>query len=412
MRIGLVSYEYPPQHGLGGVGTYTFRLAGALGRAGCEVVVVTGPSDQPEIVQENVRVHRVSALYEPPLRWRAARFVYWNIVSRLMDRANPLVWHWLRWDLASAPALCAIDDLTPLDVIEAPEHAANGLLAARKHRWPLIVRTHGPWDLFFAINRTGGSALNRLLANLERQSAALATLVTSPSRTMAELMQMRWGLPRRPDVIPNFMDVPAAPASLPPADGPQRILCAGRIERFKGQDALVKAFVRIAARHPRAQLVLLGPDQWSSKTTFAKLVDGWAADQTIRRRIILAGRVSLQQVQDELAAATIAVISSTGFESFSYSTLEAMAAARPIIACRVGAIPELLDHGRCGLLVSPGNVRQLAEAMDLLLGDRSLLQRLAYLAHARALGRYDTRVALPLFLSAYEKARRKFRLGR
>ena len=41
MRVGLVSYEYPPQQGLGGVGTYMFRLAGALGRAGHEVHVIT-----------------------------------------------------------------------------------------------------------------------------------------------------------------------------------------------------------------------------------------------------------------------------------------------------------------------------------------------------------------------------------
>ena len=44
MRIGLVSYEYPPQQGLGGVGSYMFRLAGALGAAGHEVHVIAGPS--------------------------------------------------------------------------------------------------------------------------------------------------------------------------------------------------------------------------------------------------------------------------------------------------------------------------------------------------------------------------------
>ena len=49
MRIGLISYEYPPQQGLGGVGTYFFRLAGALGHAGHDVHVVTGPSDRPPV---------------------------------------------------------------------------------------------------------------------------------------------------------------------------------------------------------------------------------------------------------------------------------------------------------------------------------------------------------------------------
>ena len=55
MRLGLVSYEYPPQSGFGGVGTYVYRLAGALAKAGHEVVVLAGPTDVPEEwPQENV----------------------------------------------------------------------------------------------------------------------------------------------------------------------------------------------------------------------------------------------------------------------------------------------------------------------------------------------------------------------
>src|SRR2546430_7155796 len=46
-----------------------------------------------------------------------------SVLARLMDSANPLVWHWLRWDLASLPALHEIHSSTPLDVIEAPERS-------------------------------------------------------------------------------------------------------------------------------------------------------------------------------------------------------------------------------------------------------------------------------------------------
>src|SRR5206468_11907421 len=90
MRIGLVSYEYPPQRGLGGVGTYTFRLAGALGRAGHEVIVLAGPSEGAEFDQPNVTVHRLPARYDPPVNLRTIKFLYWRFFARLMNSANPL----------------------------------------------------------------------------------------------------------------------------------------------------------------------------------------------------------------------------------------------------------------------------------------------------------------------------------
>lgn len=408
MRIGLISYEYPPQQGLGGVGTYTFRLAGALGRAGYNVSVLAGPSEQADIEQPNVSVHRIDAKYEPPFKSSFMRFLYWRVFSTLMNRAHPLVWHWLRWDMASGAALLDIHRRTPLDVIEAPEHAANGLLAGRMRRWPMVVRVHGPWDLFFGINRTSGSGMNRVLAYLERWSTELAQIVTAPSRTMSAFIGNRWQMEQAPEVVPNFMDVPPDPAPLPPEDGPMRIVCAGRLERFKGQDTLVKAFARIAVRHPRAELHLIGPDQWSTTTSFERLLETWVPDTAIRGRITLHGRIPLDDVQEELKRAAVAVICSSGFESFSFSTLEAMAAARPVIGSRVGAIPELLDHGRCGLIASPGNVQQFTEALDRLLSDRSLCQRLGLAAHTRARRHYDTRAALPAFIASYQKARQLF----
>ena len=197
-------------------------------------------------------------------------------------------------------------------------------------------------------------------------------------------------------------------APLPGPDEPQRIVVAGRVERFKGQDVLVKAFARIAARHPRAELHVIGPDQWSVKESFASIVDQIVTDPDARRRVILTGPVSLTQVQQELRGATCAVVCSSGFESFSFSTLEAMAAARPIIGSRVGAIPELLDHGRCGLLAAPGNVSQFADALDQLLSNPELCRQLAARAHHRARRRYDTQIAIPQMVRAFNHARQIF----
>ena len=408
MRIGLVSYEYPPQRGLGGVGTYTFRLAGALGRAGHEVVVLAGPSEEQDLQQPNVTIHRIAARYEPTLNSRGLRWLYWRVFAKMMDKAHPLVWHWMRWNMASGDALSEIHRKTPLDVIEAPEHAANGLFVGRLRKWPLVVRIHGPWDLFFGINKTDGTAMNRMLAFLERRSTEQAHVVTTPSHTMSAFIGAKWKLPTPPVVVPNFMDVPIAAAPLPHPDEPQRIVIAGRLERFKGQDTLVKAFARVAAKHPTAELHIIGPDQWSTTESFQQVVNQIIPEPEVRRRVVLTGPQPLARVQDELRRAAIAVVCSSGFESFSFSTLEAMAAARPIIGSRVGAIPELLDDGRCGLIAAPGNVAQFADGLDRLLANHDLRQQLATAAHARARRRYDTEVAIPAMLRQFKRAREIF----
>jgi len=401
MRIALVSYEYPPQNGLGGVGSYTFRLAGALGRCGHDVIVLAGPNDEDDLVQPNVTVHRIPARYDPPLGLKSLRWLYWRVFARAMNWANPMVWHWLRWDLATGEALRQIHERTPIDVVEAPEHAANGLVVGRARRWPMVVRVHGPWDLFFGLNRTGGTPLNRLLAYLERESTRYAHTLTTPSRTMARFIQDRWNLPHAPKVLPNFMDVPIERYPLAPAGGAQKIVCAGRIERFKGQDVLVRAFAAVAEAHPRARLVLIGPDQWSDHEPFARYVDSVAPDPGVRARIVLTGPVPLQRVQHELRTASIAAVCSTGFESFSFSTLEAMSAARPIIACQSGAIPELLADGDCGLLVPRADDLQLADGLDRLLCDRDLCAHLGTSAHRRARAHYDTAAVIPRYVEAY-----------
>jgi glycosyltransferase involved in cell wall biosynthesis len=408
MRIGLVSYEYPPQSGLGGVGTYTFRLAGALGRAGHEVVVLAGPNEGADIEQHNVTIHRIAARYEPTLDIKVFRFLYWRIFATLMDKAHPLVWHWMRWNMAAPDALAEIHRNTPLDVVEAPEHAANGFFVGRTRRWPMVVRIHGPWDLFFGINKTEGLAMNRMLAYLERKSTQCAQVVTTPSRTMSAFIHAKWKMPHAPAVVPNFMDIPSDAAPLPDPRGPQRIVCAGRLERFKGQDVLVKAFARIAPKYPRAQLVIVGPDQWSPRESFAQVVEQLVPDPQVRSRIILTGRQPLSAVQEELRRAAVAVVCSSGFESFSFSTLEAMAAARPIVGSMVGAIPELLDAGKCGLLAAPANVAQFAECLDRLLSDRDLSRQLALCAYERARQRYDTAVAIPMMVTQFQRARAMF----
>jgi glycosyltransferase involved in cell wall biosynthesis len=407
MRIGLISYEYPPQQGLGGVGTYMFRLAGALGRAGHEVHVIAGPSDRSPVQQANVRLHRIPAHFDVKTHNVAVRWLYWQGLARVMGWMHPLIWHWIKWNLASYDAIRQIDSEHRLDLVECPEHAANGWMAGQIHRWPIVVRMHCPWDLFVRINRFPFNPMNRLLAYLERRTArSYADCVTVPSQAMKNVVDRTWELRRTPVVFPNFMDFPEFQHPLPPAnhEAEPHIVCVGRVEPLKGQDTLARAFAMIAHKYTRARLVIVGPDRWPGKASFAELLPTLVPDPAIRSRIDLRGAVPLEQVGQILRAARVSVVSSRGFESFSYAALEALAAGRPVIATDTGALPEIVEDERTGLIVHAGDAREMARAMDRLLCDRTHSQHLADAGFEVARQRSNTAAVLPQILRCYDQA--------
>lgn len=86
-------------------------------------------------------------------------------------------------------------------------------------------------------------------------------------------------------------------------------------------------------------------------------------------------------------------------EGFSWALLEAMAAKIPIIATRVGAAPEMIEHGTSGLLCAPGNPKELAQAITQLLEDSDLRQSMTIDAHQRVLNTFTLRE----MMSHYEK---------
>ena len=384
-----------------------FRLAGALGRAGHEVHVIAGPSDRSPVPQPNVTLHRVPAFFDIKNRNVAVRWLYWQGLARLMGWMHPLIWHWIKWDLAAYDAIRQIDAAHPLDLVECPEHAANAWMAGHIHRWPIVIRMHCPWELFVRINRFPFNPMNRVLAYLERRTArCYADCVTVPSKAMAKVVQSTWELRRPPIIFPNFMDFPDRPEPLPPANREDEplIVCVGRIEPLKGQDTLARAFAMIAPRFPRARLVIIGPDRWPGKLSFAQLLPRFVPDSEIRSRIDLPGAVPLEMVSQMLRAARVSVISSRGFESFSYAALEALAAARPVLATDTGALPEMIEDGKTGLVVRAADAPAMAAAMERLLSDRTYSQQLAAAGFETARGRCHTPHVLPRIMDAYDQA--------
>ena len=104
-----------------------------------------------------------------------------------------------------------------------------------------------------------------------------------------------------------------------------------------------------------------------------------------------------------LRQARVAVISSCGFESFSYAALESLAAGRPVIATATGALPEIIEHEKTGLIVPSADPRSMALAMERLLDDRTYSEQLGATGFESARQRCDTPRVLPQILQTYEE---------
>lgn len=142
-------------------------------------------------------------------------------------------------------------------------------------------------------------------------------------------------------------------------------LCFGRIQRYKGIDLLLEAFVKVIRHHPEATLTIAGSGEfWFDVDAYAIP----AKNLRILNRFIPG---------DELAAlleGAGTVVCPYRDATQSGVVMSAYAFHRPVIVSNVGALPEVVEHGKSGLIVEAGNVDELADAMVRCLGENGELK--------------------------------------
>lgn len=167
-------------------------------------------------------------------------------------------------------------------------------------------------------------------------------------------------------VVPNGIRLPQAT----PVRNDGRLLYVGRLERVKGVEILVMAFVRTLARHPDAQLVVVGDGP--IRAELVRL----AEDPGAAGRVHLTGWLSGQELEEQYAAASVVVIPSIFPDNFPTVAIEALGSGRAVVGSRVGGIPELVHDGDNGLLTAADDIEELESALDRMLGDPALVRRM------------------------------------
>ncbi len=162
-----------------------------------------------------------------------------------------------------------------------------------------------------------------------------------------------------------------------------------RLTPWKGQRVLLDAFARVAPQFPKSRLILIGSALFESGE-YARTLKQRAGDHGLDGRVVFAGfRADLAQALDAL---DIVAHTALEKESSPLAVVSALAAAKPIVCTRVDGTAELFDENVDGLLVSPGNVDELAQKLCQLLSDPVLRRRLGQAARRKAEHAFDVKL--------------------
>ncbi|MBU7004347.1 MAG: glycosyltransferase family 4 protein, partial [Theionarchaea archaeon] len=177
-----------------------------------------------------------------------------------------------------------------------------------------------------------------------------------------------------------------------------RILYVGRLSIEKGTMVLLKAFSSLLEVRPESRLTIVGTGPLEGR-----LRRGVSDSAQLKNSVTIAGYVPPPEVSRFFERSSIVVVPSVWPEPFGRTPAEAMAAARPVIASSSGGIPEVVEHGKTGLLVSPGKPEALSVALGELLPDRRKIVKMGHRGHERAARTFSRRVIASKFAGLYEK---------
>lgn len=265
--------------------------------------------------------------------------------------------------------------------------ALASLKVARRHGLPLVITSHHhpKWK---------GYRYSGWTRCYQEADAVLAL-------TEAEKRELVWlGVqPERIHVIVSGADEPGPGDEarfrsklVRPAD--PVVVFVGQLYRYKGVAELLDAADRVWARGQPLSLVFIGPHTSFSQRFFARQSRPW---------LYVLGPVSPQEKWDALEAASVVCLPSR-HEAFGRVYLEAWLKGKPVIGARIPAVTEVLGGGERGLLVTPGSVSELADALILLLTDRQLARRLGELGEQAARELYTWPNVITHVETAYEAA--------
>jgi glycosyltransferase involved in cell wall biosynthesis len=280
------------------------------------------------------------------------------------------------------------------DIVHGQGTERDCAISAILSGFPNVLTIHGNMRLIARLNHAKPFSFEWLSAKIETltipRSSGVVCITNYTRDAVADLAKKTWVVPNAVDA--KFFDVqPEINAGRPPVT-----LCVGYVCERKNQNAFIRALDPLAAKH-KFQLIFLGvaaPEEPYTRDFFELLrTRPWCEH---------SGLVNREKLKARLRESTLLALPSLE-DNCPMTVLEAAAAGVPVVAAKVGGVPDLIEDGKTGLLCDPHNAASMAGAVEKILEQPQLARSLAAEANRCARERFHPTVVARRHLEIYRE---------
>jgi glycosyltransferase involved in cell wall biosynthesis len=278
------------------------------------------------------------------------------------------------------------------DIVHAHYATGYGLWGYMQNAAPLVLTVWGT-DIADAIEG------KIMIAPIVRRALKKARLITGASKFLLEQTaafepSVRDKLVRIPFGVKINRPEPVALKK----DGPVKIIFAKQFYPVYAPEMVIRGFAEAVRSVADMQLLMIGGGPLQEE------MQGLVKVLNLDRSVEIRGWVEMTEAEALIAEADIMVMPSQR-ESFGVAALEAVAAGLPVIATRVGGIPEIVENETNGLLIEPGDEKALTEAIIRLAENPDLRIKMGEAGRKIAKERFDFENCLDMMEDVYRRVR-------
>jgi glycogen synthase len=371
LNVCIISREFPPDTAFGGIGTFSLDTALMLKERGHRVTVLSQSLSVTHTFDHHgVTVHKLK-------------------VPRPLDTYQFLPALILGFNYVVLRTLKRLHREQPFDIVDAPDHLAEGLSTALFTDLPVVTRLHTPFALLVDLGlndyRKGPSYGFIRLA--EKIAVARSDAIYAPCLDLVRRCQTLFSLPELAAKVFGYpLDLELfAPLREPRAHANTRLLFLGRFEQRKGIETIVGALPKIIARRPDVTLTMVGRDtpNISGYSSGREYMERSLERAGCRAHVEFRDYVPLQELPRFFHDHDIVWVPSL-YDNYPIVCLEAMACGKPVVVADAGGLPEMVKNDATGLVFETGNADALASRTLELCESPRLAERLGAAARESA----------------------------
>jgi glycosyltransferase involved in cell wall biosynthesis len=348
LNVCIISREFLPDTAFGGIGTFSHDTALLLKERGHRVTVLSQSLGETHTFDHHgIAVHKLKV--PPP-------FGSYRFLPALILGFNFVV---LR-------RLLHLHRVQPFDIVDVPDHLAEGLFAGLFTGLPVVTRLHTPFALLvhLGLNNYRKGLAYALIRLAEKIALSRSTVLYAPCMDLVERCVKLFSLrPISTRIFSYPLDLSLfSPAPREHGDGPVRLLFLGRLEQRKGIETIVAALPRVLARYPDVSLTLVGRDtpNINGYRSARQYMQEAFARHGCLDRVRFHDYVALDQLPAFFHAHDIVWVPSL-YDNYPIICLEAMACGVAVVVADSGGLPEMVKDRQTGLVFQTGNAAALAE---------------------------------------------------